>query len=110
MSCKDWELESYFSRYDSPLRPFILILYHRSRSTNLLEKFPTGQMKRFVRPAKPVAKEHLLPVLPGPESFNQVDVVVHIPLGGFNVNHVADVVRFLVEAQFDPFASIKIQQ
>ena len=57
-------------------------------------------MKRLVGTTEPVAVEHLLSVGCRPETFDQVDVVVHVALGGFDVDHIAHAVRLLIETQF----------
>ena len=59
-------------------------------------------MKRLVGTTEPVAVEHLLSVGCRPETFDQVDVVVHVALGGFDVDHVTDAVRHLIKAQLVP--------
>lgn len=56
-------------------------------------------MKRLVGPAEPVAVKHLLSVGCRPEAFDQVDVIVHVALGRFDVDHITDPVRLLVETQ-----------
>ena len=69
---------------------------------NLFEKFPGSEMKRLVGPAKPVAGKELLAVGSGREPLDEIDVVVHVALGGFDVDHVTDAVRHLIKAQLVP--------
>ena len=57
-------------------------------------------MKRLVGPAKPVAGKELLAVGSGREPLDEIDVVVHVALGGFDVDHIAHAVRLLIETQF----------
>jgi len=66
---------------------------------NLFEEFSWSEVESFVGPTKPVAVEHLLSVGSCPKPFDQVYVIIHITLSGFDIDHVTDTVRHLVKTQ-----------
>ena len=59
-------------------------------------------MEGFVRPAEPIAKEHLLAIRARPQPLDDVHVILHVAFSSFDVHELTDVVCLLIETEFIP--------
>ena len=74
--------------------------YYETRKIHLFQEFTRGQVERFVRPAEPVAKQHLLTISARPQPLDDINVIIHVAFSSFDVHELTDVVRLLVETEF----------